>query len=80
MTDLADAEFAPRYPWDEWFDGQVRKAQRGVDFQVTAANFRYTIKAAAKRRNLVVRTKVRGDDVTFQAVKPAPEPAQEAES
>lgn len=76
MTDiLADEEFAPRYPWDQWFDGQVRKAVRGVDFEPSANSFRYTIRAAAARHGLNIRTKVRGDSVIFQATKPTePQP------
>lgn len=65
-----DDGFAPRYPWDEWFDGQTRKAVKGEDFKIAAANFRHTIKAAARRRGLDVRTRVDGDSVIFKTSRP----------
>jgi hypothetical protein len=76
MDTVEDNEFAKRYPWDQWFDGNIRKAVRGTDFEVEATSFRVTIRAAAKRHGYTVRTKVRGNSVTFQATK-IPEPEQQ---
>lgn len=51
-----------RYPWNEWFDGQVRQLENGVDFTCTPEGLRTTIHTAAKRMGFKVTTaNVEGD-------------------
>lgn len=57
-----------KYPWDEWADGQVRRAVRGEDFEVDAAAFTSNLHQAARKRSMKVRTKKENDggSVIFQ--------------
>lgn len=57
----------PRYPWDEWTDGRTWVATEGVDFDVTAANFRAQLHVkASKLAGKKVTTSVDGNKVTFR--------------
>jgi len=40
-----------RYPWDQWFDGQVWELVRGVDFKVLSKSFHSMAAHAAQRRH-----------------------------
>jgi hypothetical protein len=55
-----------RYPWDEWFDGQMWKLRRGEDFDVMPSAFRSAISMAASRRRVKVTTRIREDVVFLQ--------------
>lgn len=55
-----------RYPWSEWFDGQVREATQGTDFTCTTRSFRQTVVIEARRRGFLCTTRVRGNVVVFQ--------------
>lgn len=63
-----------RYPWDDWLDGQARRAYQGQDFEVTPKDFAISVRKAAKSRGLTVRASVNTErgTVDFQAVIPAP--------
>lgn len=63
-----------RYPWDEWLDGQARRASQGTDFQVTPKDFAISVRKAAKAKGLTVRASVNSErgTVDFQAIIPAP--------
>ena len=37
------------YPWTEWFDGQPRLLEYGIDFDCDTKGFRSTAYAAARR-------------------------------
>lgn len=50
-----------KYPWDEWFDGNIWELTSPKDFDGTTASFRITLFNAAKRRGLKVRTRVLSD-------------------
>jgi hypothetical protein len=66
-----------KYPWDEWLDGQPRKAVHGTDFTIAPESFRSAVKSAAeslsKRRlasgqpGIAAYAKVENGNVTFQA-------------
>ena len=59
-----------KYPWDEWFDGQVWQLNRGIDFPSTPGEFRSQVYVAARRRDLMVRTAVLdGNILIIQAWK-----------
>jgi hypothetical protein len=53
---------ASSYPWEEWFDGQIRKLTQEVDFPGSATNFRVRLYREAKRRGYVLQTRVVNDD------------------
>lgn len=55
------------YPWDEWFDGQIRKLTKGEDYDCLTASFSNAAYNARKRRGVEVRISVRGDIVYIQA-------------
>lgn len=59
-----------RYPWDRWEDGNVHTAVRGQHFAVDPESFRTAVHVRASTRKLKAVTRVRGDSVIFQFVKP----------
>lgn len=71
METMTEASFRRRHPWDEWFDGKIRKAEAGVDFDGEPAAFRYTLRAAANRHGFSIRTSVKGNFVIFQTSQKA---------
>ncbi len=57
----------PRYPYDQWFDGQIWGLQYMVDFDCQANSLRQAFYAAAKRRGIKVRVSVLSNgDVVVQ--------------
>jgi hypothetical protein len=70
------------YPWQTWMDGQIRVAKRGVDFNVTAEQFRSTILLKSKIRGAggtAFTSVVDPDTVVFQII-PAGRPASAVRS
>jgi len=55
-----------KFPWDEWFDGQVRRLEHGVDFDSKPSSFRSAANGVAARRGHGVRVKVVGGSVFLQ--------------
>jgi hypothetical protein len=49
-----------KYPWHEWFDGQLRRLEYGTDYPVATPSFVRAMYAAAKTRG--VRTELRTFD------------------
>lgn len=47
-----------RHPWSEYFDGQTRLLEAGTDFPASPLSMRASAKLAAKKLNVVIRTKV----------------------
>jgi hypothetical protein len=96
ILDASTIEWTPsktrnKYPWDEWLDGQPRKAVQGVDFQITPESFRSAVKSAAdslsRKRTaaglpgIAAHAKVHEGTVTFQAyLLPAAEASEEVPS
>ena len=67
------------FPWDEWTDGNIWELTAGADFaNQTPAEFRSRLYAVAKRRGLIVRTKVTESTILFR-FEPDPEADPEAE-
>ena len=59
----------PRYPYDQWFDGQIWKLQYMVDFDCQVVSLRQGLYAAAKRRGISVKVAVSTDgDVVVQRI------------
>ena len=76
MEVLDSSEMRPwtKYPWDEWFDGQVRVAVYETDFSCTVGAFKSAVLKAAKRRRLTVKTRTYIDRIVFQAILTPPDP------
>lgn len=47
-----------KYPWDEWFDGNVWMLQQDRDFTASPERMRQMIGMTARKRGLKVRTSV----------------------
>ena len=72
MAEVLDSfEFGmERSIWGEWLDGRIWRLERGHDFDVIPDTLDKRARAAAKRRGLKVRVRVRGDVVVIQAYQP----------
>lgn len=57
-----------KYDYESMFDGQARRFTHGVDFSCGASSFSVAVLAAARRRELYVKTKTNGDSVYVQAI------------
>lgn len=70
MTDRDELERQgrpPKYPWAEWFDGDVWELQQGRDFYCTPKSFRPLAHRTARDYGGRVRTKFRPDNVVVMA-------------
>lgn len=47
-----------KYPWDEWFNGNVWLLEQGRDFDATPERMRQMIGMTARKRGIKVRTSV----------------------
>jgi hypothetical protein len=54
------------YPYDEWFDGQIWKISKGIDFDCTLESMRVSLFTTAKKRGIRIRTARKGDTLIFQ--------------
>jgi hypothetical protein len=69
-----DVQTKPRFPWDEWTDGNVYQVIEGVDFKSNSASFRMQLRkrAEATKKDLNVKTvkddKSKAVSVFFQFV------------
>lgn len=52
-----------RTDWSRFLDGQVHELRRGVDFVCSTDSMRATLRRAADRKGLRIRTAVESDDV-----------------
>lgn len=55
-----------KYPWDDWFDGQVWELTPGEDFTVTIESFRSTAIGKASSLGGILRTRVAGGKLQLQ--------------
>jgi hypothetical protein len=58
-----------KYDWSEWFDGQARILEPGVDFSISAENFRAAARLAAARRGLGLQTHIADGLVWIQSFR-----------
>jgi hypothetical protein len=58
----------PKYPWDEWCDGERKYLRQGEHFteEVKVSSFRAECHAAAKRKGGKADTKIFGTMVRFR--------------
>jgi hypothetical protein len=61
---------AEKYPFDTWLDGQIWQLEQGEDkdYKATNASFLTSLRGAARRRDLKLKTRVAEDHVVIQAV------------
>lgn len=60
--------FVSKYPWDEWLNGDIWELTENQDIP-TAKTFQSTVQAAAKRRGMKARTRVKNGKLYVQARK-----------
>lgn len=69
----------PQYPYEDWFDGQIWALEKGEDFKTSVEGLRSSVHNAAKRMNIRVQTKIRGEVLFVQSLPEAEEPEDGAE-
>ena len=57
-----------KYPWEEWFDGQIRKFTYGTDFFTSTKSFYSVIQQAAAVREVKVLITQQAGDLYMQRV------------
>lgn len=62
-----------KYPWHEWFDGQIWELAHGTDFKSTTANFRKLASDQAEKRGIKLRLAATTTHVWVQALAPGRE-------
>lgn len=74
ITEFPTKQVRPtKYPYSEWFDGQIRVLTEGEDFKIGVPSFRAALYTASKRENLTLRTRtVVNDGVTSVTVQTVP--------
>ena len=58
---------AEKYPFDEWFDGNVYELVEGEDFDAKRTTLATVIHNAATKRDLIVATRMTPDGLAIQA-------------
>lgn len=56
-----------KYPFDEWFDGNVYELVEGEDFDAKRSTMATVIHTAATKRDLIVATRMTQDGLAIQA-------------
>lgn len=56
-----------KYPFDEWFDGNVYELVEGEDFEAKRSTLATVIHNAATKRELIVATRMTKDGLAIQA-------------
>ncbi|MAZ23228.1 MAG: hypothetical protein CMB22_00275 [Euryarchaeota archaeon] len=62
------------HPYEEWFDGRIRRLIKGVDFECAPASIRQSVYTAARSRNIKVSTNLLPNALVLQAQKETDEP------
>lgn len=68
LTELPKTGRPAKYPWKEWFDGQVRRLRIGRDYEGDMKSFRSSAYSAAKRHGVEIVTRVIEGDLHIQAI------------
>ena len=58
----------PKYPWEQWLDGETWRVTRDADFDCKVASMRKAVFLAAQRRGLKVQTQIEGDSLVFRTI------------
>ena len=57
-----------QYPWTEWFDGQVRLLENGIDYDAETTSMKSCAYAAARRHGVKIALRTVGDDLALQSL------------
>ena len=55
------------YPWADWFDGQARLLEKGIDFDALPESMRSCAYAAARRHGVKISLRTIGNDLAIQS-------------
>lgn len=55
------------YPWADWFDGQARLLENGIDFDALPESMRSCAYAAARRHGVKISLRTIGNDLAIQS-------------
>ena len=55
------------YPWADWFDGQARLLENGIDFDALPESMRSCAYAAARRHGVKISLRTLGNDIAIQS-------------
>ena len=58
---------AEQYPWADWFDGQVRLLESGIDYDAETDSMKSCAYAAARRHGVKITMRTVGEDLALQA-------------
>jgi hypothetical protein len=58
-----------QYPWADWFDGQVRLLEYGIDYEAETDSMKSCAYAAARRHGVKIALRTVGDDLALQAIQ-----------
>ena len=56
------------YPWADWFDGQVRLLESGIDYDAETVSMKSCAYAAARRHGVKIALRTVGNDLALQAL------------
>jgi len=56
-----------QYPWADWFDGQARLLEHGIDYDAETDSMRSCAYAAARRHGVKIAVRTVGEDLALQA-------------
>ena len=57
-----------QYPWADWFDGQARLLENGIDFDALPESMRSCAYAAARRHGVKISLRTLGTDIAIQSL------------
>ena len=57
-----------QYPWADWFDGQARLLESGIDYVAVTDSMRSCAYAAARRHGVKIAMRTVGEDLALQAL------------
>jgi len=57
-----------QYPWADWFDGQVRLLENGIDYDAETVSMKSCAYAAARRHGVKIALRTVGNDLALQAL------------
>jgi len=78
MMNFTIPDRSAKYPYDQWTDGEVHRAQQGVDYYCSTVGFINALRRKAKRMDVSISVRsIRAKPpnvVEFQFLVPAPSP------
>lgn len=63
----ANAGRGEKYPFDEWFDGNVYELVEGEDFESKRSTMATVLHTAASKRDMLIQTRMTQDGLAIQA-------------